>query len=104
MKHFSNEFCQMQNFTLEKASVIREQLSNHFKSKDFVLISNRDKEHTVSPEVYKQGQLDNMKGLAIVSHNVSERNRAINEQSLYKNSFVFFTNLDEAISWAETFF
>ncbi len=118
MEHFSNEFCQMQLYdrfvilvinenvtlTLEKASKVRQKLREYYKSQDFLMISHRKYDHDVSPEVYKQGQLDNMKGLAIVSNSEKERDRAISEQPLYDRSFVFFTCLEEAKSWAEGYF
>ncbi len=118
MKHFSNEFCQMQlydqfvvltinenvEFTLEKASIIRDKLLQYYKSKNFVLISHRKHKHNVYPEIYKQGQLNNMKGLAVVSSHDEERDKAIIEQPLYGKSFVFFSCLEDAKSWAKGYF
>ncbi|GAA4274160.1 hypothetical protein U6A24_21970 [Aquimarina gracilis] len=118
MKHFSNEFCEMQlydqfvvltineniDLTLEKASIIRDKLTKFYKSKDFIMISNRKHKHNVSPQIYKEGQLSNMKGLAIVSTDNEERGKAEIEQSMYGRSFAFFTCLEEAKSWAEGYF
>ncbi|MCK8520612.1 hypothetical protein M0D21_03475 [Aquimarina sp. D1M17] len=118
MQHFSNEFCKIDfynqfvilvinenvNFTLDKASVIREKLREHYQTRDFLMISYRKFNHNVSEEVYKQGQLPNMKGLAVVSDKKEERDKALIEQQLYGRSFVFFTCIDEAISWAEGYF
>ncbi len=118
MQHFSNEFCQIEfydqfvvlvinenvNLTLEKASEIRNKLREHYKSKDFLMITHRKFKHHVSQEVYKQGQLPNMKGLAIVSNDLEERDKAITEQPLYGRSFAFFKDLEEAKSWAEGYF
>jgi len=118
MKHFSNEFCEMQlfdrfviltvnenvDFTLEKASIIRDTLLDFYKSKYFVMITNRKNNHSISPNIYKKGLLDTMKGLAVVSTNDKERERAINEQNLYGGSFAFFTDLEEAKSWAQAYF
>jgi len=118
MEHFSNAFCQMQLYerfvilvmnenitlTLEKAFKVRQKLREYYKSKDFLMISYRKYNHNVSPEVYKQGQLDNMKGLAIVSNDEKQRDKAISEQPLYDRSFVFFNRLEEAKSWAEGYF
>ncbi|WP_109300615.1 hypothetical protein [Aquimarina sp. AU474] len=118
MQHFSNEFCQIEfydrfvilvinenvNLTLDKASEIRDNLRNHYKSKDFVMITHRKFKHNVNVDVYRQGQLPNMKGLAIVSDDLEERNKAITEQPYYNKSFVFFTCLEEAKSWAEAYF
>ncbi|MEW7291786.1 hypothetical protein [Aquimarina sp. 2304DJ70-9] len=118
MEHFSNEFCQMQlydqfviltlnenvDFNLDKASVIRDKLRKHYKSADFLMISHRKYTIHVAPDIYKQGQLPNMKGLAIVSSNTKERDNAIIEQQLYGKSFTFFNNLEDAKSWAECYF
>ena len=118
MKHFSNEFCQMElhdqfviltinenvDLTLDRASIIRDKLREHYKAQDFLMISYRKFKHNVSTDIYKQGQLSNMKGLAIVSEDDEVRNKAIMEQELYGKSFVFFSCVDEAISWAEAYF
>ncbi len=118
MEHFSNEFCQIAlydqfailtlneniNLTLEKASIIRNKLREHFKSKDFLMINYRKHKNEISTEVYERGQLSNMKGLAIVSDDNEERNKAFTEQHLYDKSFVFFSTIEEAKSWAENYF
>ena len=118
MKHFSNEFCELElfehyavvtiqenvSFTLQKANIIRDRLRKYYKSKHFILISNRKFNHTVSVDIYKQGALPNMKGIAIVSTNCEERDKALKEQLLYGKSFTFFDSVEEAKSWAETFF
>ncbi len=118
MEKYSNEFCQMElhdhyailtineneDLTLKKANVIREKLREYYKTKDFLMISHRKFKHTVSTEIYKKGQLDTMKGLAIVSSNNEERDKAIIEQQLYGKSFVFFKTLEEAKSWAQGYF
>lgn len=118
MEHFSNEFCELDlfdhyvvvtvrenvDFTINKASIIRNQLRKYYKSKQFILISNRKYNHNFSTDVYKQGTLSNMKGIAIVSNSCEERAKAITEQPLYGKSFTFFDCLDKAKSWAETFF
>jgi len=91
-------------FTLDKANKIRKILSTHYNGKKFVLISNRQNNHEVSIDIYKQGQLSNMKGLAIVSKQKTERDKAIIEQKLFDKSFAFFENLEEAKSWASSYF
>ncbi|GAA0722788.1 hypothetical protein GCM10009430_25530 [Aquimarina litoralis] len=91
-------------FTLEKANIIRKELRSFYKDKKFVLISNRLNNHEVSIDVYKQGQLSNMKGLAIVSKEKTDRDKALEEQKLFDKSFVFFDCLEEAKSWAISYF
>lgn len=118
MEHFTNKFCELElhdkyailtvnenvDFTLDKASIIRQKLRDYYKSKKFIMISQRKYPHKISTEIYKKGQLENMKGLAIVSSNNKERDKAIIEQPLYGKSFTFFSTLEEAKSWAKSFF
>ena len=89
---------------LSKALVIRQKLSEEFKDNDFLMISNRKFKHIVTEEVYKKGQLANMKGLAIVSDSEKEREKALYEQKMFNKSFAFFRELDDAKSWAENYF
>jgi len=89
---------------LDKANAIRKKLRSYYNSKNFIMITNRKNSHKVSDEVYKQGQLPNMKGLAIVSKEKTERDNAIIEQKLFDKSFAFFENLEEARSWAASYF
>jgi len=93
-----------QQFTLEKANQIRKELIAFYGKNKFVLINYRKYNHKISKDIYKQGQLQNMKGLAIVSQLKTERDKALIEQKLYDKSFAFFDNLDEAISWAQNYF
>lgn len=118
MKTFSTDFCSMElypkyviltvnegvEFNLPKATIIRQKLSEIFKDKEFLMISNRKFKHTLPTEVYKKGQLSNMRGLAIVANTKEGREKALEEQKLYGKSFAFFTNLEDAKSWAENYF
>jgi len=90
--------------TLEKASKIREEIKLHFKSQDFLMITYRKFQHEVVKEVFQQGLPQNMKGLAIVSEEKTERDIALQQQKLFDKSFAFFSTLEEAKSWAEGYF
>ncbi|WP_271783580.1 hypothetical protein [Aquimarina algiphila] len=90
--------------TLNKANIVREEIKSYYKSKDFIMITNRKFRHEVSDEVFRQGQPSNMRGLAIVSKEKTERDIALIQQKLYDKSFAFFTTLEEAKSWAEGYF
>ncbi|SEK34176.1 hypothetical protein SAMN04487910_0298 [Aquimarina amphilecti] len=92
------------NLTLDKANIIRKKLRSYYKDQKFLLISNRENNHEVSDDIYKQGQLSNMKAIAIVSKKKTERDKAIIEQKLFDKSFAFFENLEEAKSWAQSYF
>jgi len=91
-------------FTLEKANIIRKELAAFYGKNKFVLINYRKYNFDVSEDIYRQGQLENMKGLAIVSELKTERDKALIEQRLYDKSFAFFDCLEEAISWAKNYF
>lgn len=92
------------HLTLDKANIVREEIRAYYKSKKFIMITNRKFHHEIDNEVFQQGQLTNMKGLAIVSKEKTERDIALIQQKLYDKSFAFFNTLDEAKSWAEGYF
>ncbi len=118
MELYSNDFCEIKFypnfaiitvekdvvFTLEKASSVRKKLRSFYKNKNFVMITHRKNNHQMSEEVYHHGILDNMKGLAIVSNEKSERDKAMIEQRLFDKSFAFFDTIEEAESWAKAYF
>ncbi|MDH7446611.1 hypothetical protein [Aquimarina sp. 2201CG14-23] len=118
MELYTNDFCTVELYekfvivtinedvtlTLDRANIIRKKLRSHYGEKSFLMISYRKHNHQVSSEVYRQGQLTNMKGLAIVSKEKTDRDKAIMEQKLFDKSFAFFENLEEAKSWAESYF
>lgn len=99
IKVFENVF-----YDLDKANIIQRKFQEIFNNDPFVLISERSYKHDIDLNVYKIKGLDNMKGLAIVSADPMERERAITEQPLFENSFAFFEKLTDAQNWAEAFF
>lgn len=118
MELFTNDFCNLEmhskyvvltinentNFTLDKATIVRERLIKYYKSSDFVLISYRKFKHNISLEIFEKGQLANMKGLAIVSDKAEEKDIALLQQERFGKSFAFFDCLEEAKNWAEDYF
>jgi hypothetical protein len=91
-------------FDLSKANILRSKFVEVFKNQEFVLITDRSLYHDIDLRIYKDRRLRNMKGLAIVSQNPVERDRALKEQALFDDSFAFFERLDDAIHWAGAFF
>ncbi|MFC7357224.1 hypothetical protein ACFQO1_05970 [Jejudonia soesokkakensis] len=85
------------------ANEIRTALKIHYPRSPFVIIREELHELEVDFSVYKKRAMRNLKGLAIVSSNEAVRKRAIEEQSLFDDSFAFFTSIDDAKSWADTF-
>jgi hypothetical protein len=99
LRIFENEM-----FDLSKANILRSKFVEVFKNQEFVLITDRSLYHDIDLRIYKDRRLRNMKGLAIVSQNPVERDRALKEQALFDDSFAFFERLDDAIHWAGAFF
>jgi len=83
---------------------ILEQLEGHYGQQGFILISNRVHAYEIDLDIYKGKVLKNMKGFAVVSKNPEEVKRANIEQSLWRKSFVFFEDINEATDWAKSFF
>lgn len=90
--------------SVEVAREIAQQLQSHYKDKKFILITHRKFPHEIDLNVYKGKILKNMIGFAIVSDNPEELKRALQEQPLWNEAFTFFKKLDQAKSWALTFF
>lgn len=91
-------------YDLEKATIVHQKFQEFFQNKPFVLITERNFKHEVDFSLYKSNTLQNIEGLAIVSANPEERERAVLEQPLFNKSFAFFEQLTEAQNWAEAFF
>lgn len=118
MKHFTNDFCELiiinkyailrifENvyFDQQKAVIIRELCKEHFRNEPFILIHDRKFKHKMDLDLYKKRELKNIKGMAIVSIDGSERENALKEQPLFDESFAFFEKLEDAQNWANSFF
>lgn len=76
---------------------------DHFKKKEFVIISNRKSNYSLSADAYSDSIFKKIKGIAIVSQQPEMKLRAILEQEKFQQSFAFFDDLDEAKKWAESF-
>ena len=81
-----------------------EMIFNHYNGKEFTLISNRRNNYSLNIDVYTLRLMKRLKALAVVSNDNLVREKAISEQSHFDQSFAFFTELDDAIGWAESVF
>ncbi len=90
--------------TIETASEITDCLEAFYNGKNFIFITHRKFPHDIDLNVYKGKILKNMIGLAIVSENVEEVKRAMQEQPLWNEAFTFFKTIQEAENWARSFF
>lgn len=98
-KMFENSILDNEHFTF-----VSKKLKKHYNNNPFVLIADRTFHYKIDFSVYKKRNLKNIKGYAIVSTKEEEKDRALKEQPFFKNSFALFENLDDAQSWAESFF
>lgn len=74
---------------------------DHFGGQDFTLISHRKNNYSVNIDVYTAKLMKKVKALAIVSSDSVMKKKALAEQMAFDQSFAFFDNLEDAISWAE---
>lgn len=77
---------------------------DHFKKKEFIIISNRKSDYSLNPDAYSDSIFKKIKGIAIVSQDPKVKLKAISEQESFSQSFAFFEKLDDARNWAESFF
>ncbi|MCW9038439.1 hypothetical protein [Altibacter sp.] len=88
---------------LKITNELRRKLRNHYKNRPIVLIADRENDHGIDFNIYKQNRLKNTQALAIVSRNQAERERAMQEQEIFDKSFAFFERLEDAENWAISF-
>jgi hypothetical protein len=79
-------------------------LKEHFKNKPFVLISHRLHTYEVDREVLRTIDAPNMLAWGIVSTKPDGRAQAALEQDHFSKNIAFFSNLDVAKDWTNTFF
>lgn len=92
--------------TVVNSSVTEEALKlvlQHFNGKSFTVISKRTNKYTIVEEAYSPRIFKKVTALAVVSSDPEVKKRAYKEQLLFKNSFAFFEDLDEAVDWAQNF-
>lgn len=75
---------------------------NHYKGKNFTIISNRKNEYDIDVErAFSVKPMKKVKAFAIVSDNEKTKSTAILEQQKFDNAFAFFTKIEDAIDWAD---
>ncbi len=77
---------------------------DHYKRKEFVIISNRKSDYSLNPDAYNDSIFKKVKGIAIVSQKPQMKMKAMVEQERFEQSFAFFEELEDARNWAENFF
>jgi len=87
----------------EAAHVTLQTIVEHYKGKEFTLISHRVNDYVIGMDAYSSKIFKKIRSLAIVSENPEVKRNALLEQDKYDNSFAFFTCLEEAKNWADSF-
>ena len=77
-----------------------QQLLDYYEGKSFTLISNRKNNYSIKEDAYSPKIFRKIDRMAVVSTSPVVREKALEEQMNFKNSFAFFEKIDDAISWA----
>jgi len=74
----------------------------YYEQTPFVYISNRINSYSVNPEIYyKTVQITSLKGFAVVSQEYKAKINAQIERMFFEKPFEIFSEIDDAITWAE---
>ena len=88
---------------IDAAQITLKDILAYYNGKDFTLISHRVNDYVLDLEAYSSKILKKVRSFAVVSNNPAAKQRALLEQDRYENSFAFFTCLEEAKNWADSF-
>ncbi len=92
------------NLTPKYNDVLVEITNKYYANKPFVYITNRINSYSVDPKIYYEtSKIENLKGFAVVSKNYQAKINAQIEQRFFNKPFEIFSNLDDALEWAEKF-
>lgn len=75
-------------------------LLDYYQDRPFTLISHRKNNYCIKPDAYSPRSFKKVPRMAVVSTNPGVKEKAMGEQMQFDNSFAFFEELDEAVSWA----
>ncbi len=74
--------------------------SDFYKNKPFVYLSQRVNNYNVDPTIYLNiGNVENLRGIGIVTSNISGYKMANFEQNFSNVPFSIFTQMEDAIDW-----
>jgi uncharacterized protein YlxP (DUF503 family) len=86
------------------ASDVLKIIYDHYKGRNFTVVSHRKNDYKIDIDVYSLKLVKRLKGIAVVSSDITAKERAMEEQLAFNQSFAFFENLDDAKDWAQNFF
>ena len=75
---------------------------DHFDGRDFTIISHRRNKYNINLEAYSNKLFKKVKAIAVVSQCPDVKEKAQLEQMKFGQSFAYFSNLEDARSWAES--
>lgn len=83
---------------------VTQQLLDYYAGKPFTLISHRKNKYSISQNAYDPKNFKKIKNMAVVSTDPVVKEKAVQEQMQFSNSFAFFEKLEDAVSWAQSHF
>lgn len=90
------------NITQKYNDILVEVTETYFLDRPFVYITHRVNSYSVDPKVYfETSKIENLKGLAVVSNNYKAKINAEIEKMFFNKPFNIFTELENAVVWAE---
>ena len=90
------------NITPDYNAIMVELADTYFSDKPFVYITHRVNSYSVDPKIYYEtAKIKNLRGFAVVSSNYQAKINAQIEQMFYNKPFEIFSDLDEALKWAD---
>lgn len=89
------------NLTKSLSEKMIEVAEDFYENRPFVYITHRIHSYSVDPEVYKDvSNIKNLAGFVVVSESKQSIKNAIYEKIFLNKPFQIFSNLDDAILWA----
>ena len=90
-----------EHITPDHNKVLVDIVNRYFKNKSFVYITHRKNSYSVDPAIYfETSKIENLCGFAVVAEVPVSKGNAEIEKLFLNKPFEIFSNLDEAILWA----
>lgn len=87
---------------IEHNNILATIAEDYYKGQPFVYLSHRKNSYSVDPKVYLEtSKIENLKGFAVVSSDFKARSNATVEKMFLDKPFAVFSELEEALSWAD---
>jgi hypothetical protein len=87
----------------ESNTILKDIIKKYYASKKFVYITHRIHSYAVDTAVYLgTSKIKNLVGFAVVSSKIIALFNAEIERQFLKKPFEIFTNIEDAIDWAES--